>query len=86
MYCRHCCQETKTTSPFVLLKLNENAYKILAVCIECKKTLAKFLPKNSIPYEFKMLDSRKTYLNYIPVQNNVSNKSEMILIENFLSI
>jgi hypothetical protein len=65
-------------TPIVLLKLNENAYKILTVCKVCKGTKAKFLPRNSVPYEFRLLDSRETYLNYVPVEN------EMVLIGKIL--
>lgn len=79
MYCKYCTQVTTSSQPFILTKINSTTYKLVSLCSICKRSKGKFLPKNMVPFEFIVLESRETYINYIPNKQGI-----MVSIEPFV--
>lgn len=79
MHCKNCNQVTTSSQPFILTKINSTTYKLVSLCSICKRPKGKFLPKNVVPFEFMVLESRETYINYIP-----NNRNVMVPIEPFV--
>ena len=71
---------TPTSAPYLVKKFNPNSYNVIALCSICKYSKSKFLRPTEIPYELTTLESRETYLNFIPYKN------EMISLEKIITL
>ena len=80
MYCRHCNRVTPTSTPYVVMKFNPNSYKVIALCSICMYSKYKFLRSYEIPYELRTLESRETYLNFIPYKNEIISLEKIITL------